>query len=36
MRRFARQHALEFLEPQKAASGKQLSEQQAMDLALEA
>ncbi len=36
MRRFARQHALQFLELQKGASGEQLSEQEAMDTALEA
>lgn len=36
MRRFARQHALEFLERQKEGQGEQLSEEEAMDLALEA
>jgi hypothetical protein len=36
MRRFARQHALEFLERQKGGHGEQLSEQEAMDVALEA
>ncbi len=36
MRRFARQHALEFLERQKGGPGGQLSEQEAMDVALEA
>jgi prevent-host-death family protein len=36
MRRFARQHALEFLERQKGGPGEQLSEQEAMDVALEA
>ena len=36
MRRFARQHALEFLERQKGAPGEELSEQEAMDVALEA
>jgi len=34
MRRFARQHALEFLERQKGGPGEQLSEQEAMDVAL--
>lgn len=36
MRRFARQHALEFLERQRGGPGEQLSEREAMDLALEA
>jgi prevent-host-death family protein len=36
MRRFARQHALEFLERQKGGRGAQLSEHEAMDVALEA
>ena len=36
MRRFARQHALEFLERQKGGSGDQLSEKEGMDVALEA
>ena len=36
MRRFARQHALEFLERQKGGSGEQLSDDEAMDVALEA
>ena len=36
MRRFARQHALEFLERQKGGPGEQLSEQEAMDVAREA
>ena len=36
MRRFARQHALEFLERQQGGPGEQLSEQEAMDVALEA
>jgi prevent-host-death family protein len=36
MRRFARQHALEFLERQKQAPGNRLSDKEAMDLALEA
>lgn len=36
MRRFARQHALEFLERQKGGPGEHLSEQEAMDVALEA
>jgi prevent-host-death family protein len=36
MRRFARQHALEFLERQKGGPGEQLSEQEAMDVAVEA
>jgi prevent-host-death family protein len=36
MRRFARQHALEFLERQKEGPGDQLSDQGAMDVALEA
>jgi len=36
MRRFARQHALEFLERQKVGPGEQLSEQETMDVALEA
>jgi hypothetical protein len=36
MRRFARQHALEFLERQKGGPGAQLSEKEAMDVALEA
>ena len=36
MRRFARQHALEFLEQQKAAPGEQLSDAEAMEVALQA
>jgi prevent-host-death family protein len=37
MRRFARQHALEFLERQKEGGpGEQLSEETAMDIALDA
>jgi prevent-host-death family protein len=36
MRRFARAHALGFFERQKEASGNQLSDQEAMDIALEA
>lgn len=36
MRRFARQHALEFFERQKLGPGNQLSDKKAMDLALEA
>ncbi len=36
MRRFARQHALDFLERQKEGPGNQLSDEEAMDLALEA
>ncbi len=36
MRRFARQHALEFLQRQKGGPGDQLSEKEAMDVALEA
>ncbi len=36
MRRFARQHALEFFERQKGGPGEQLSEQEAMDVALDA
>ena len=36
MRRFARQHALEFLARQKAGPGEQLSDQEAMDVALKA
>jgi prevent-host-death family protein len=36
MRRFARQHALEFLARQKAGRGEQLSDQEAMDVALKA
>ena len=36
MRRFARQHALEFLERQKGAPGEQVSDREAMDLALDA
>jgi hypothetical protein len=36
MRRFARQRALEFLERQKGTPGEKLSEQEAMDVALEA
>lgn len=36
MRSFARQHALEFLERQKGGPGDQLSDEQAMTLALEA
>src|SRR5216684_4077361 len=36
MRRFARQHALELLERQKDGPGDQLSDREAMDVALEA
>ncbi|MBI2893483.1 MAG: type II toxin-antitoxin system Phd/YefM family antitoxin [Deltaproteobacteria bacterium] len=36
MRRFARQHALEFMERQKAGPGQRLSDDEAMQLALEA
>jgi prevent-host-death family protein len=36
MRRFARQHALAFLERQKAAAGDKLSDDEAMRLALDA
>ncbi len=36
MRRFARHHALEFLERQKEGPGEQLSDEEAMDVALEA
>jgi prevent-host-death family protein len=36
IRRFARQHALEFLERQKEGPGDRLSEKAAMDVALEA
>ena len=36
MREFARQHALEFLERQKQGPGNRLSDEEAMDLALEA
>src|SRR5215471_16109102 len=36
MRRFARQHALAFLERQKAAAGDKLSDEKAMRLALDA
>ena len=36
MRRFARQHALGFMERQKAGSGDRLSDADAMDVALEA
>lgn len=36
MRRFARQHALGFMERQKAAPGDRLSDEQAMDVAFEA
>ena len=36
MRRFARQHALEFLERQKDGPGDQLSDREAMDIALAA
>ena len=36
MRRFARQHALEFLERQTEGPGEQLSDEEAMDVALEA
>jgi prevent-host-death family protein len=35
MRRFAREHALEFLERQKEGSGNQLSDEEAMNVALE-
>jgi prevent-host-death family protein len=36
MRRFARQHALEFLERHKGGPGEQLSEQEVMGVALDA
>jgi len=36
MRRFARQHGLAFLERQRQGAGNELSDQEAMDLALEA
>ncbi len=36
MRRFARQHALEFLEQRKQGAGSRLSEEEAMALALKA
>lgn len=36
MRRFARQHALEFLERQKKGPGARLSDKEAMDVAVEA
>ncbi len=36
MRRFARLHALDFLERRKEGPGNQLSDEEAMDLALEA
>ncbi len=36
MRQFARQHALEFLDRQKHGPGNRLSDEEAMDLALEA
>jgi prevent-host-death family protein len=36
MRRFARQHAREFLERQRGAAGEQLTEQEALDVALAA
>jgi len=36
MRRFARQHARDFLAQQKGGPGERLSEQEAMDVALEA
>jgi prevent-host-death family protein len=36
MRRFARQHALEFAARQKGGSGARLSDREAMDLAIEA
>jgi prevent-host-death family protein len=36
MRRFAREHALTFLEKQKKASGNRLSDDEAMEVALEA
>jgi len=36
MRQFARRHALEFLERQKEASGDQLSDDEAMEVALAA
>jgi len=36
MRRFARQHALEFVARQKGGPGERLSEQEAMDAAIEA
>jgi hypothetical protein len=36
MRRFAREHANDFLTQQKSAPGEQLTEKEAMDIALEA
>jgi prevent-host-death family protein len=36
MRRFARQHALEFVARQKGGPGERLSDQEAMDVAIEA
>ncbi len=36
MRRFARLHALEFMDRQKAAPGNRLSDEEAMDVALKA
>jgi prevent-host-death family protein len=36
MRRFARQHALEFLDRQKEGAGNQLSDEEAMAVALDA
>lgn len=36
MRRFAREHALEFLDRQKEGPGDRLSDEEAMDVALEA
>jgi prevent-host-death family protein len=36
MRRFARQHALRFLEGQKGGAGDRLSDQKALEIALEA
>jgi len=36
MRRFARQHGLAFLERQRQGAGNELSDEEAMDLALEA
>ncbi len=36
MRRFAREHALEFLDRQKEGTGNRLSDEEAMDVALEA
>lgn len=36
MRRFAREHALEFLERQRGGAGDQISDREAMDIALAA